>query len=89
MLTTSIEMISESEVAGINVWVNERTVYVELSDFRIIAFPADRFKILKLASNEQLQEVKLRLNGKALRWENLDEDITVRGVLQGRFQLPM
>ena len=25
----------------------------------------------------------------ALRWEELDEDITVRGIIEGRFQLPL
>lgn len=87
MNTTTVKLINESEVAGINVWVKERIVYIELSDFRIIGFPADRFKILKSASDEELNEVKLRLNGKALRWENLDEDITVKGIMQGKFQL--
>jgi len=87
MNTTTVELINESEVAGINVWVKERIVYIELSDFRIIGFPADRFKILKSASDELLSEVKLRLNGKVLRWENLDEDLTVKGIMQGKFQL--
>jgi len=35
----------ETEPAAINVWVKERMVYIELTDFRIIAFPADRFKL--------------------------------------------
>ena len=43
------------------------------------------FRIIR-ATDEQLQKVKLRLNGYALRWEELDEDITVRGILEGRFQ---
>ena len=34
------------------------------------------------------QKVVLELNGYALRWEELDEDITVPGVVAGRFQLP-
>lgn len=87
MNTTTVELINEYEVAGINAWVKDRIVYIELSDFRIIGYPADRFKILKSASDKELNEVKLRLNGKALRWENLDEDITVKGILQGNFQL--
>ena len=70
------------------VWVEDRMVYLELTDSRIIAFPADRFKILKQASNAELQKVMLRLNGYAMRWEELDEDITVKGILEGRFQLP-
>lgn len=70
-----------------NGWVKDRMIYIELSDFRIIAFPADRFKILKQATVEQLSKVELRLNGYALRWEELDEDITVKGIIEGRFQL--
>ena len=63
-------------------------VFVELSDGRIVGFPANRFTRLKNASDKQLQEVTLELNGYALRWENLDEDITVPGIVAGRFQLP-
>ncbi|WP_419632966.1 hypothetical protein [Thiolapillus sp.] len=29
------------------------------------------------------------MNGYALRWEALDEDLTVEGVVAGRFQLPL
>jgi len=31
----------------------------------------------------------LQLSGAALRWEEIDEDITVRGIVEGRFQLPL
>ena len=50
---------------------------------------AIRFRILKEATDEQLKEVTLRLNGYALRWESLDEDLTVPGVVAGNFQLPL
>ena len=63
-------------------------VFVELTDGRIIGFPADRFRRLRDAQTEQLREVSLELDGYALRWESLDEDITVPGVVAGRFQLP-
>ena len=63
-------------------------VFLELTDGRVVGFPANRFARLRDASTEQLQEVALELNGYALRWENLDEDITVPGVVAGRFQLP-
>ena len=58
------------------------------SDGRIIGFPGDRFRILKEATNDQLAAVKLEVNGYALRWEELDEDITVPGIIAGSFQLP-
>ncbi len=76
------------EPAAIRAWTEKRTIYLELTDGRIIGFPANRFKILSKASDEALQEVTIRLNGYALRWESLDEDITVPGVVAGNFQLP-
>lgn len=77
-----------TEPIALRVWVEARVVYMELADERVIGFPASRFKLLSQASNEALQQVILRANGTALRWEDLDEDITVRGILEGRFQLP-
>jgi hypothetical protein len=65
-----------------------RYLYVELSDGPIIGFPGDRFRILKQATNEQLAAVKVEVNGYALRWEELDEDITVPAIVAGHFQLP-
>ncbi len=76
------------EPAATRVWTEGRVVFIELTDDRIIGFPANRFKILKQATEEQLKKVTLRLNGYALRWEELDEDITVPGVVAGYFQLP-
>ncbi len=76
------------EPVAIRAWAEKRTIFMELTDGRIIGFPADRFKILSKATDKQLKEVSLRLNGFALRWEVLDEDITVPGVVAGRFQLP-
>ncbi len=76
------------EPVAIRAWAEERMIYIELTDGRIIGFPANRFKILSEASDEKLQEVTLRLNGYALSWESLDEDITVPGIVAGHFQLP-
>lgn len=76
------------EPAAIRAWAEKRMLYVELTDGRIIGFPADRFILLSKASDEQLKEISIRLNGFALRWESLDEDITVPGIVAGNFQLP-
>jgi hypothetical protein len=79
----------ETEVLASRAWVERRTVFVELTDGRQLGFPADRFERLANATNEQLQKLSLRLCGAALRWEELDEDITVKGVVAGRFQLAL
>ncbi len=88
MNSTSAEPQVTTEPLAIKAWAEDRTIFVELTDGRLIGFPANRFKRLHAATVEQLKEVQLRLNGYALRWENLDEDITVPGIVAGRFELP-
>lgn len=88
MSTSAIGEATSAEPAALRAWAEGRTIFVELTDGRLIGFPADRFRILKQATEEQLKEVTLRLDGYALRWESLDEDITVPGIVAGRFQLP-
>lgn len=88
MSTTDSDSLITTEPAAIRAWAEKRMVYVELTDGRVVGFPADRFKRLKSASEQQLMEVTVELGGHALRWETLDEDLTVPGIVAGRFQLP-
>ncbi|MBK1731179.1 DUF2442 domain-containing protein [Thiococcus pfennigii] len=82
-------MAIENEPCALRAWAEGRMIYLELTDGRIVGFPADRFRILSAAPEEKLKEVSVELNGYALRWEELDEDLTVEGVVAGRFQLPL
>ena len=84
-MTLNIEL----EHIATRVWVTGRIVFIELTDGRQIGFPAARFKLLSNASDQQLKQVEMRANGTALRWEELDEDISVSGIVQGCFQLPL
>ncbi len=87
MNTTFVETALCVEPTAIRAWAEGRIIFVELTDGRIVGFPANRFQILKNATDEQLKAVTLRLQGYALRWETLDEDITVPGIVAGNFQL--
>jgi hypothetical protein len=82
---------TDAEVTPIAVrtWTEADRVCIELLDGRQISFPAHRFKLLAEVSDVELAKVKLRAAGTALRWDNLDEDISVRGIVEGRFQLPL
>ena len=79
----------EAEPVAVRAWTEKRMVYLELMDGRIFGFPADRYLLLSRASDAQLAEVTICVRGTALRWEELDEDLTVAGVVAGRFQLPL
>lgn len=76
------------EANALRAWTEGRRVFVELTDERIISFPASRFRRLKDAPDELLSKVDVEVDGYALRWEELDEDITVPGIVAGRFELP-
>jgi uncharacterized protein DUF2442 len=55
---------------------------IELSDGRILGVPLSWFPRLFSASREQLENYELSPYG--LHWEELDEDISVAGLLAGR-----
>lgn len=78
----------EVEPVAVRAWADGRKIFLELNDGRIFGFPANRFSRLKNASDEELKKVRIEVNGYALRWEGIDEDITVPGVVTGRFELP-
>ena len=64
---STLAMKNESvEPAAIRAWAEKRTIYIELTDERIIGFPDSCFILLATAPEEKLKEVALRLNGYAL-----------------------
>ena len=70
---------------AVRAWTVERKIWVELEDGREIGFPAEKYLRLKDASKELLAEVRIEARGRALRWEDLDEDLTIDGILAGRW----
>jgi hypothetical protein len=80
-------MVTEvtTEIAALRCWIENRRVCLELADGRQVSFPATKYPLLANAPQKLLEKVTLRLNGLALRWEELDEDIWVDDVVCGRF----
>ena len=78
---------SATESRAVRVWVDGRTIWIALEDGRTVGFPADKFRLLRDASQESLAKVKIEARGKALRWDELDEDLTVEGILAGRWKI--
>jgi Protein of unknown function (DUF2442) len=74
---------------AVRLWAEGRMIWLALVDGRVIGFPADGYKLLKAGTDAQLAQVQLNRNGEALHWEELDEDLTVAGVLRGEFELPL
>ena len=74
-----------SILKALRAWVTNGKVWIELEDGREIGFPVEKFPRLKGASADDLAKVRIEARGKALRWEELDEDISVEGILAGRW----
>lgn len=67
----------EKDIIATGVHVKDRTICLDLVDGSTHSFPALYYPRLAQAGAEQLKQVTLRVGGRALRWEELDEDIWV------------
>ena len=61
---------------------DEHTMWVDLSDGRTLGVPLAWFPRLLGATPAQREQVALSSTG--LHWEELDEDISIAGLLAGR-----
>jgi hypothetical protein len=68
--------------------VKDRVVHLWLADGATHSFPVAYYPRLASASDATLAKVKLRLGGKALRWESLDEDIWIGHAVMGNYPSP-
>ena len=85
MSTSGNSRTGTQAARAIRVWVDQRKVWIELEDGREVGFPADKYRRLNGATDELLAEVRIEARGKAVRWEGLDEDLSIDGILAGRW----
>jgi len=64
---------------------DENSLWVDLSDGRVFAVPLAWFPRLLHTTPEQLSKVEISPMG--LHWDELDEDVSVSGLLAGRGDL--
>jgi len=70
-----------SSARATRVHFDQDSMWVDLSDGRIIGVPLAWFPRLLRASEEQRGQV--RISSRGLHWEALDEDISIAGLLAG------
>ena len=66
------------------VMVTEDTLSVDLSDGRTISVPLAWFPRLLQSTPEERNNWRLIGRGRGIHWEDIDEDISVEGLLAGR-----
>ena len=67
-----------------NLTITEETLTVELSDGRTLSVPLAWFPRLTHASPKERHNWRFIGKGQGIHWEDLDEDISLEGLLSGR-----
>ena len=57
---------------------------VRLKDGREIRFPISANRRLREATPQQREHIEIICNGTGLHWPDLDQDLSVLGILEGR-----
>jgi len=74
---------SATDAIALAVWCDEESLWVRLDDGRQLAVPLSWFPRLLRATREQRDSAQLIGGGRGIHWEELDEDVSVRGLLLG------
>jgi len=66
-------------------WVENNMICLLMSDYKEIRFPVDANKKLKNATEKQRNNIEIICGGTGLHWSDLDEDLSVTGIIEGRY----
>jgi len=67
-----------------HVRVTDRALVVELRDGRVVAVPIEWYPRLAEATRRERRNWELLGTGAGIHWPDLDEDISIAGLLHGR-----
>lgn len=78
-------MVTELIHRAKKAWYADGFIYVLLEDQKQLSFPVSLNQKLSQASEAQLKHLDLICNGTGIHWPDLDEDLSILGVLEGRY----
>jgi len=65
-----------------SVGFGDEKIYIELTTARVLSVPYSYTKRLSNATQEQLKNYRLIANGVGIHFEDIDEDISVEGIIR-------
>ncbi len=78
-------LVTEIEISNaVNVAIDDERLSVSLDDGRTISVPVSWYPRLLHGTNEERNNFRFIGNGSGINWPDLDEDISVQGLLAGR-----
>jgi len=80
----SISPVEIEVPSALNVTVTQDSLIVDLSDGRTISAPLAWFPRLLHATAAERKKWRLIGKGQGIHWEDIDEDISVEGLLAGK-----
>jgi len=75
------------EAKASQIWFDEQNLWVLLQDGRQLSVPLAYFPRLFKATQKQRQDFILSGDGIGIHWDDLDEDISIAGLLMGYHDL--
>lgn len=81
-MTTSAPRVEHPR--AVNVWFRQGKLHVALEDGREIACPLSMYPRLRAATGRERISWELTGGGEGIHWPALDEDLSVRGLLEGK-----
>jgi len=76
-----LNTLTKSVASAVDVWFDEDMLHVRLADGREVGVPVAWFPRLENASPAERKNWRLIGDGIGIHWPDLDEDISVRGLL--------
>ncbi len=76
-------LIAETQTIAKHLWFDEDTMWLGLADGRQLGVPLAYFPRLLRASSDQREKYTISGGGTGLHWDEIDEDISVSGLLMG------
>ncbi len=68
-------------VSAKSVWFDNKRIFVELNDGRVIGTPVEWYPNFKKGTPEQMKQYELWRNGQWIHWEALNEDLSAERFL--------
>ena len=78
-------MVAELMFTAKKAWYENGMICILLSDNREIRFPVYLNEKFRNASEQQLSDIEVICGGTGIHWPEIDEDLSVTGIIEGRF----
>lgn len=78
-------MVADLMFTAEKAWYEDGMICMTLSDKKEVRFPVNMNQKLRNAPLEQVSNIEIICGGTGLNWPDLDEDLSVTGILEGQY----